>query len=169
MQFSPPVFHSGSANVFSRVDLDRRDRSDAFFWLFTVSFSSTKTLFYAFVYLNFIFLYILLYIETPCTILILQKRYTYGTFSAGRVYMPTQEKKTLTILENIRKCPNPIEWYPNPLLHYQNKNFVSTSKNLRKTEVNPPSPPRSAPPPTTTPASPISATNDCSYQGSTKW
>ena len=51
-------------------------------------FSSKNTLFYIFVYLNFNFLYILLYIETPCTTLILQK-----TYAAGRAYMPTQEKK----------------------------------------------------------------------------
>ena len=56
-------------------------------------FSSKNTLFYIFVYLNFNFLYILLYIETPCTKLILQKTYAHGTFAAGRAYMPTQEKK----------------------------------------------------------------------------
>ena len=39
------------------------------------------------------FLYILLYIEIPCIILFLQKRYAHGTFAAGRAYMPTQEKK----------------------------------------------------------------------------
>ena len=39
-------------------------------------------------------LYILLYIEIPCIILFLQKRYTLGTFAVGRAYMPTQEKKT---------------------------------------------------------------------------
>ena len=41
------------------------------------------------------FLYILLYIEIPCTILILQKRYAHDTFTAGRAYMPTQEKKKI--------------------------------------------------------------------------
>ena len=53
-----------------------------------------NTFFYIFVYLKFNFLYILLYIEIPCTMLILQKRYAHGTFAAGRAYMPTQEKKT---------------------------------------------------------------------------
>ena len=43
------------------------------------------------------FLYILLYIEIPCTILILQKRYAHDTFAAGRAYMPTQEKKKSSI------------------------------------------------------------------------
>ena len=38
------------------------------------------------------FLYILLYIEIPCTILILQKRYAHDTFAAGQAYMPTQKK-----------------------------------------------------------------------------
>ena len=38
------------------------------------------------------FLYILLYIEIPCTILILQKRYAHGTYAVVLVYIPTQEK-----------------------------------------------------------------------------
>ena len=54
-----------------------------------------ETLFYTFVYLNVNFLYMLLYIETSCTILILQERYAHGTFATGRASMPTQEKKNV--------------------------------------------------------------------------
>ena len=43
-------------------------------------------------------MYILLYIETPWTILILQKGYAHDT--AGRAYMPTQENKKQKDLEN---------------------------------------------------------------------
>ena len=42
---------------------------------------------------KFNFLCILLCVETPCTILILQKRNANGTFTAERAYMLTQEKK----------------------------------------------------------------------------
>ena len=48
------------------------------------------------------FLYVLLYIEIPCTILHLLKRYAHGNFAAGRAYMPTQEKKKKRLME-IRK------------------------------------------------------------------
>ena len=49
---------------------------------------------------KFNFLCILLCVETPCTILILQKRNANGTFTAERAYMLTQEKKRLRILKN---------------------------------------------------------------------
>ena len=78
----------------ARVNSELRDRSDGFFRLYILFFPFMNTFFYIFVYLKFNFLYILLYIEIPCTMLILQKRYAHGTFAAGRAYMPTQEKKT---------------------------------------------------------------------------
>ena len=88
MRFSSPVFHSGLANVFSRVHSVQGDRSDA---LFAVS------MFFFIIYFCLFkvqFLYILLHIEIPCTILFLHM------LVPGRAYIPTQEKKRLRILEN---------------------------------------------------------------------
>ena len=54
-----------------------------------------------------------IYIEIPCIILFLQKRYAHGTFAAGRAYMPTQEKKRLKIFGNSEisgKSQNIIEF-----------------------------------------------------------
>ena len=60
------------------------------FWLYLLFFSSTNTFItYFFRLFKIQFLYILLHIEIPCTILILQKRYAHGTFASGRAYMPT--------------------------------------------------------------------------------
>ena len=81
------------------VNSERRDRSDESFRLYILFFIYMNTFFYIFVYLKFNFLYILLYIEISCTMLILQERYAHGTFAAGRAYMPTQEKKDLGLYE----------------------------------------------------------------------
>ena len=87
MWFSPPVFHSGLTNVFFRANSVRGDRSDALFavpmFFFIIYFRLFKVQ----------CLYIVLYIEVPCIILYLQKRYAHGTFAVGRAYKPTQEKK----------------------------------------------------------------------------
>ena len=95
MWFSPPVFHSGSPHVFSHADSERRNQSDAFFGS-SYYFFLLRKLYFIFLFISIlIFLYILLYIETPCTIFILQKRYAHGTFAAERAYLPTPEKKDL--------------------------------------------------------------------------
>ena len=95
MQSSPLAFHPGSVDApppcAFRAEGPLR-------WVFSAVHTVSpfhEYFFYIFVCLKFNFLYILLYIEILCTMLILHKRYAHGTFAAGRAYMPTQGKKDL--------------------------------------------------------------------------